>query len=288
MERTERLLIMADVPALVSSVANYVFKRLNMGGYIHNISRLIIPLDMWSQVEKMMLECAWNAFYAKFNPAMPGPDSATLESIKEYYSNFGRENETLTVNKNKKGYILKKSNLEYCIYASTKKRLKVRLNLSFQKMSGFHTEDIRMVADKLADVIRAFDSIVPQILKQKEILVQNFEKMKIEARKKHIMEMMRRQMMESMASEYLHPEDLYLAGYNFSEDGSMVHVQIKQLKLLEMDIPVATLAETLKDTTHLKDSMQVVHPSYDKTDNQEFLEIAVKDSTSRWPLLSGT
>ena len=112
--------------------------------------------------------------------------------------------------------------------------------------------------------------------------------MKIEARKKHIMEMMRRQMMESLASEYLHPEDLYLAGYNFSEDGSMVHVQIKQLKLLEMDIPVATLAETLKDTTHLKDSMQVVHPSYDKTDNQEFLEIAVKDSTSRWPLLSGT
>ena len=254
MERIDRLLQMAEVPRLISQTADDVWNsvvRNHQNGYYFRHAG-----EIDSSIEGMMFFSAWKSFFEKFNPVMFGPDSATAEKVKDYFAKNGKQNETLV--KKKKIYYLQMPNLQYLLCESPRKRLTVRPRAFNVVYSGRHIQEIRMAADKLADVIRAFDSIVPQILRQKEELVKKLEARKVEQRKKQIVEQMRKQMMDTLTSEYLAPEDLELKNYSFSEDGKTVKVMIQQIKFLEMEIPVASLAETLKDTEHLKESMRIV------------------------------
>ena len=252
MERTERMLQIAQIPEMIDhtfkSLCDDLFSEIKRGS-------LEVANRKIASFYNEMIFYIWVDFFTKFNPVMPGKEPADKLNVGAYFRSNARENEKCSIYRRR--LYIHMPNLVYTVSPTLGNHHVARPDIADATISGRHLSGINMPADKLADLIRAFDSIVPQIKAKADSAASKLDELRVEENKKRIIAMMQKQMIDSLSAEFLVPEGLDLANYKFSEDGNTVHVRIEQLKAVEMEIPVTRLAETLKDTEKLKEGMKV-------------------------------
>lgn len=115
-----------------------------------------------------------------------------------------------------------------------------------------------MSAKRFDEVIRAFDSIVPQIDTAADMLARAFMRQALEDEKNRMAREMTHRLVYSLVQEYLTPENLGCS-YRINDDGT-VSMTIERKMATEIRIPVADLAERLKDTEAIVSGMTACPP----------------------------